>query len=772
MAGQRSSARNTYKEGFIPERKSGEHLTQEPLDWFYAEVKRGRNPFRVGEDLSMSRSSVRKHMRLASAKYSLSTSPRSAKSNESLSSLVVARKMSSDDDLEPPDPILKYANLNKFAKKAYRDFGYFRQRYFNRRHIPWQIKMAYIIMSWVEYGRETNEIVKGILNTPPGGGKTTTVTHDFPAWVVARSREVRCALGSRTGPQSERYVRRLRTTFERNLLLNLEFGRFKPLETELWRRDQFLVDGVVGHEASIEYRLALAGFDHTDRAVKKRLEDAGDPIHQVIESLEGAFLAGEKEPTVTALSQEMGFLGGRYDLNLWDDLCDRYNSRTPDQRDSLEEWWFAEGESRCEPGGVVALIGTRFGKYDLYRHCRDLTYVTDDALEERVLDEVHSGLSDEQIAEIRDDLERELVDRYGEKYGEIIVPGLPSEKVKPVYRYIKFPAHDQERCTAPQSLKNDDHLACVLDAQRFSYRHLLKVEASNPKKFKLTYQQEDEATEENLVQEIWLTGGRDKDGFIYPGCYNYERSLLQFPATLDDRRPNLFSVATVDPSAVNWWSIQWWIWDSDDDKDYLMDILRARLTSGAFLDWNSRERTHRGIMHDWQVRSMEMGLPIGVWIVEQNAAQRYLFQYKWVHEWMREMKVTAIGHETGVNKSDLELGIQTLGPRYRLGLVDLPYRQTDLKTRVKVNEFKKELVEWPDAVTDDMVSGHWFLQFNRYKLPRSLSLGKAASQTKHPFEDSMPPEMRRRRGLNEPEKERLSHVEARRARVLDQERRS
>src|SRR3970040_1945643 len=100
-------------------------------------------------------------------------------------------------------------------------------------------------------------MLKGILNTPPGGGKTTTVTPDFPAWVVARSREVRCALGSRNGPQSERYVRRLRITFDLNLLLNL--------------------------------------------AVKKRLEDTGDPIHQVSEILEGAFLASEKEPTVTPL---------------------------------------------------------------------------------------------------------------------------------------------------------------------------------------------------------------------------------------------------------------------------------------------------------------------------------------------------------------------------------------------------------------------------------------------------------------------------------------
>ncbi|MBM3302325.1 MAG: hypothetical protein FJY85_20530, partial [Deltaproteobacteria bacterium] len=397
-------------------------------------------------------------------------------------------------------------------------------------------------------------------NTPPGGGKTTTITHDFPAWLICRNRDIRIALGARTSPQSEKYVRRLRNTLERNTLLNMEFGRSTVRSTELWRRNEFIVDGVTGHAATLPYKLSLAGFDPDDPRVMEKVRDPEDHIHEILESLDAVFMIGEKEPTVSALSQEMGFLGGRYDLNIWDDLCDKNNSRTPEQREALVEWWFAEAESRCEPGGLVALVGTRFGKYDLYHHCKELTYQTEEDVDEALLSAASGTMSMEQIQEIREDLERELVDA-GKPYGELLTPGETTlRRSRPIYFYHRFPAHDDKKCPNPASLRNRDHVHCILDPQRFNYQYLLKQRSANARKYELTYQQLDEQTEENLVQTIWLTGGQDRDGFICPGCYDYSRRLIQIPGHLDPRK--CVSVATVDPSAQNWWSIQWWLWDS------------------------------------------------------------------------------------------------------------------------------------------------------------------------------------------------------------------
>ena len=86
---------------------------------------------------------------------------------------------------------------------------------------------------------------------------------------------------------------------------------------------------------------------------------------------------------------------------------------------------------------------------------------------------------------------------------------MSERKSQPIYRYARFPAHDEEKCKNPNSLKNEDHVHCVLDPQRFTFRHIQKVQASDPRKFALTYQQLDDETVSSLVQEVWLTGGMD-----------------------------------------------------------------------------------------------------------------------------------------------------------------------------------------------------------------------------------------------------------------------
>ena len=725
----------------VPDHRPGGRVTEATKAWFYREVRKGRNPFHVGEQIGVGRSTVRRMMKAAQGQF--------VDAGENLSPVVIGDKLAMGNPdavvkevMSVPDPVVKRADLpNEYAKKAWDEFGYYRVRYFNRRHIPWQIEMAQILMSWWEIGRNAQEAggeiaggdnIKGIINTPPGGGKTTTVTHDFPAWLISKNRNLRVALGARTTGQAERYVRRLKNTLEKNLLLNVEFGRFKPLEPEIWRRDQFIVDGVTGHAATMEYKLALAGFDPNAPEVKLRVEDPEDTIHEIIQSLENVFITGEKETTVMALSQEMGFLGGRFDLNLWDDLCDKNNSRTPDQREALVEWWFAEAESRCEPGGIVALIGTRFGKYDLYRHCKDLTYQTEDDVTERLTEAVTGTMTSDEIAAIREEIEKEMVDEYGYTHSELMTPqGTELRHSRPIYYYHRFPAHNEAKCKHPKSLLNKDHISCVLDPQRFNYRFLQKRQSADPRKYNLTYQQIDEVTEENLVQTIWLTGGQDKKNIIYPGCYNYDRKLLEIPKHLNPE--DCFSIATVDPSAQNWWSIQWWIWDAKQDRDYLINLYRARLSAGNFLDWNRNSNEYRGVVHDWQMASALSGWPIALWIIEQNAAQRYLFQYQWVQEWMRDTRTLIKGHETQSNRHDTDFGVETIGPRYSQGLVDLPFDQSDPKTRVVIGEFAKELTEWPDSLTEDMVMGHWFLHYNRYRLSDSLRVSRARKGLEHPF---------------------------------------
>ena len=191
-------------------RTPGGRLTEAAIAWFYEEVRQtGRNPYKVGEQISMSRASVRRYMKESSKRWA---------DGDELSPMEIRNRVYEGNRDEPigdtspvgiGDPIVDFEELNKPAKQAYQEFGYWRTRYLGRRNIIWQVQMAHTLMAWLEEARLQGTRLRGVLNTPPGGGKTTTATHDLPGWMICRDRNIRVGLGSRTTQQSTAYVRRL-----------------------------------------------------------------------------------------------------------------------------------------------------------------------------------------------------------------------------------------------------------------------------------------------------------------------------------------------------------------------------------------------------------------------------------------------------------------------------------------------------------------------------------------------------------------------------------
>ena len=100
-------------------------------------------------------------------------------------------------------------------------------------------------------------------------------------------------------------------------VLAKDYGRFKPLERDLWTRDAFVV---------MQY---------------------------------DAMSVTEKEPTWSAYGMDTGFIGGRYDFVIWDDLVDPRKLRSTEQKEALENMWTDIAESRLEPGGLLVLQGQR-----------------------------------------------------------------------------------------------------------------------------------------------------------------------------------------------------------------------------------------------------------------------------------------------------------------------------------------------------------------------------------------------------------------------------
>jgi len=525
------------------------------------------------------------------------------------------------------------------GKKALEDFGYFRRRYLARASTPWADDAA----------NKINELLHSpqkeflVINIAPGAGKSTMFTHDLPAWLIARDRSIRIMIGSRTEQQARTYVNRLRRTLERELpvkadpklvdlglasdaeaTMSQDFGIFKPANNDMWTKDEFVVQQSNGVSAD------------------------------------------DKESTVTGYGMDSGFLGGRFDFIIWDDLVDKKTMRG--EMDQLTQWWEQEAESRLEPGGLLILQGQRLASDDLYRYALELKDVGDDG-------------------EITDDSPKK-------------------------YKHIVYKAHFDELCTGKHDNPKPYPDGCLLDPVRLPWRELQRVRANREDRYLVMYQQEDFDPANQLVPSLWIDGGTDSNGVNYPGCWDSDRGVGQIPRNLGGE---WFSVITADPSPTKNWAIQWWLCQPETEIQYLLDLYRGPMDAPDFLDWDNNNGVFSGLLEEWVNRAADLGKPITYVIVEQNAAQRFLLQYDHVKRWQATRGINVVPHSTHRNKSDDDFGIQTIAPHYKFGRVRFPGNVLD-GSRKKMDPMIKELGTWPDGKTDDCVMAHWFLQWNAPRL--------------------------------------------------------
>jgi hypothetical protein len=381
----------------------------------------------------------------------------------------------------------------------------------------------------------------------------------------------------------------------------------------------------------------------------------------------------EKEPTLAAYGMESEFLGHRADLVIGDDLQTNKLLRTMETIETTRKWWMEEGETRVEPGGVVVLVGQRMGPEDLYRFSLNQT--------------------------------------------------MGGEGNEPRYRQIIYRAHDEENCKNEHGLDAPPFPAgCLLDPVRLPWEGaggLVAKMTNRAEVYRVQYQQEDVDPSAVLVPKIWVSGGRDVDGTEYPGCWDSHRRLCELPKGLSQP---YYSIATADPSPTKMWAIEWWIYHPASEQRFLMDLERCAMDASDFLDWNENDKQFFGVAEDWQVRSKRLGVPITHWIVENNAAQRFLLQYDHTKRWVRQHSVTLMGHSTTLNKLDPAYGLQSVANRFKFGNVRLPGNNQRDELGMKdpgryaamklVDEATKYATDGSYKGTDDCLMAFWFLEFN------------------------------------------------------------
>ena len=546
------------------------------------------------------------------------------------------------------------------AQRALNDFPYFQRRYFGRISTPWQAEAAEQVVRLLEDEEESYAVI----NAPPGSGKSTCFTMDIPAWLTCRNRAIRGLVGSETANQARWYLSRLKREFERRA----------PLKSN---PDEVARGLAVDAEATLSGDFGAFRPDGTDKDIWR-----ADEI--VVLQADGERIT-EKESTWTAAGKDTSFLGGRFNICIWDDLVSPRNMGDVDKREGLQQFWTLYAETRLEPGGLLVLQGQRIMSDDLYRFALDM----------------QSG------ADADDDDEPEVVegdDRVDVESG-----------VARKYHHIKFKAHYDELCRGLHK-RNDPPYGeggCLLVPRRLTWPKLRALQRNAPETFFIQYQQEEVAVGATLVDPLWVRGGRGNDGVEYPGCWDNDRGLGELPRGI--AREGLVSVATADPSPTRFWSVQWWVYDPKTEFRFLMDLVRVKMDAPEFLDWDYKEASFTGLMEDWQVRSQTVA-PISHWIVEANAAQRFILQYDHARRWQAKWGVDVIAHQTHRNKSDPEYGVQALGPHWRWGRVRLPGAWAlpgePAPGRVAALKLVNEVTKWPRGSTDDCVMAQWFLEWN------------------------------------------------------------
>ena len=535
------------------------------------------------------------------------------------------------------------------AKRALEDFAYFRLRYFGRVHTPWQEQAAYILLGLLD--SEDREFV--VLNEPPGSGKTTLI-HDFICWLICRNRAVRILLGSATAALAQNMLMRVRRSLERvhpvladehakvrgyahdaESTMSRDFGRMRPEVRELWTREAFIV---------------------MQPAENGSIED--------------------KEPTLSAYGVDSGFIGGRFNLSIWDDLVDSRRTRSQEAKEQLEEWYTDFAETRLEPSGLHVLVGQRLAADDLYRYALDMN---------------QPDLEDEDDYDVA--VAEEALDESGDRSNK-------------KYKHVKFKAHYEELCQGKETHKKGAPAypdGCLLDPRRLPWRDLAAVQANRHKNFRVVYQQEDIALDQVLVQKDWVNGTAD-----FVGCLDKDRENWEIPANMLAR--DCIIVATADPSPTQYWSVQCWLYHEPSKYRLLIDHWRGKMDAPDFLSYDELGKgAYEGLMEEWQVKSERLGYPISTWIIERNAAQRYLLQYPHVRNWRVLHGVDVRGHNTDANKADEEFGISCLAQHYRLGRVRLPWKGEAKLTSLKLVD---EVTRYPHGRTADCVMAQWFFEWN------------------------------------------------------------
>jgi len=154
---------------------------------------------------------------------------------------------------------------------------------------------------------------------PPGHGKSTCVTVNYPLWAVGKNPNLRIIVSSHTKDFVASFIREITARMESQDYKEV-FGDLKPARPNKWAQNEIIVR-----------RSTIL-----------------------------------KDPTFVALGTEQATIGRRADIIICDDIVDEDWASSEVMREKLRTWFKKELLERLEPEGRLVVVGTRWHFNDLY----------------------------------------------------------------------------------------------------------------------------------------------------------------------------------------------------------------------------------------------------------------------------------------------------------------------------------------------------------------------------------------------------------------------
>lgn len=287
-------------------------------------------------------------------------------------------------------------------------------------------------------------------------------------------------------------------------------------------------------------------------------------------------------------------------------------------------------------------------------------------------------------------------------YGELAKETVRFSGGNPRWKHINFAAILQ------WPVPSEGVPAKVLWPQKWPFEALMDTyQDVGEALFEAMYQQNPLPEGERLARDAWLFGDD-----THQGCVDLDRVVGDGP-----RKQTLPSVRVVslDPSPTRFAGLL--VAEMPfDGKQFQMNVLELR-----------RERMNVRDMISNVLSAVDRYEP-HYFVFEQNAAQRWLLQDP-VMDSLRQ-RVTVIPHNTGRNKGDPVLGVQSLAVDFEYGRIRLPYGDPESKhmSHLLIDEAKT----WPQGETDDLLMALWFCKFNyRSLVPRNAYTGARQGRAFH-----------------------------------------